>query len=105
MERMIRGALGLEEASREDIRFLVVVFGAIVTTIQLFFMPEFNPFTPTHRVSRFDMLSSKPNGMWPPNQSLVFLEACSKVQLGLIACYLSYYAETLTCIAPLMLEA
>lgn len=50
MRRFLRGALGLENASREDIRLVGVTFGFVVTVVQLYFAPEFNPFGPAHRV-------------------------------------------------------
>lgn len=43
------------------------------------------PFHANAQGQWFDILLSMPNGMWPRNQKLVFLEAYSKVQRGLIA--------------------
>lgn len=49
--RMVRGALGLENATREDIRLIAVTFGVVVTVIQTYYAPRFNPFTPAHQAS------------------------------------------------------
>ncbi|CAM9655072.1 unnamed protein product [Ectocarpus sp. 13 AM-2016] len=46
---MVRGALGLENATREDIRLIAVTFGVVVTVIQTYYAPKFNPFTPAHQ--------------------------------------------------------
>lgn len=48
---MVRGALGLENATREDIRLIAVTFGVVVTVIQTYYAPKFNPFTPAHQAS------------------------------------------------------
>eukprot|EP00752_Nemacystus_decipiens_P018298 g16414.t1 len=47
---MVRGALGLEDVSREDARFIAVTFGFVVSLIQTYYAPKFNPFTPAHKV-------------------------------------------------------
>lgn len=47
---MVRGALGLEDVSREDVRFIAVTFGVVVSLIQTYYAPKFNPFTPAHKV-------------------------------------------------------
>lgn len=47
----MRGALGLEDISREDVRLIAVTFGTAVTIIQTYFAPKFNPFAPAHKVS------------------------------------------------------
>lgn len=49
---MLRGALGLEDATREDIRFIAVTFGFTVSLVQTYYAPKFNPFTPAHNASR-----------------------------------------------------
>lgn len=48
---MVRGALGLENATREDVRLIAVTFGVVVTVIQTYYAPKFNPFTPAHQAS------------------------------------------------------
>lgn len=48
---MVRGALGLEDASREDIRFIAVTYGFVVSLIQTYYAPKFNPFAPVHKAS------------------------------------------------------
>ena len=47
---MVRCALGMEDLSREDVRFIAVNFGFAVTLIQTYYAPKFNPFTPAHKV-------------------------------------------------------
>lgn len=47
---MVRGALGLEDVSREDARFIAVTFGFVVSLVQTYYAPKFNPFTPGHKV-------------------------------------------------------
>ena len=48
---MVRGALGLENASREDVRFIAVTFGFVVSLVQTYYAPKFNPFSPAHTAS------------------------------------------------------
>lgn len=48
---MVRGALGLENATREDVRLIAVTFGVAVSLIQTYYAPKFNPFAPGHKAS------------------------------------------------------
>lgn len=48
--RVVRGCLGLENASREDIRLIAVAYGFFTSVVQIFLLPDFNPFGPAHKV-------------------------------------------------------
>lgn len=60
--RMVRGALGLENATREDIRLIAVTFGVAVSLIQTYYAPKFNPFTPGHKASAVACTEAKGGG-------------------------------------------
>ncbi|CAM9915558.1 unnamed protein product [Ectocarpus sp. 6 AP-2014] len=60
---MVRGALGLENATREDIRLIAVTFGVVVTVIQTYYAPKFNPFTPAHQASMLALALYTVTGM------------------------------------------
>ncbi|CAM9739825.1 unnamed protein product [Ascophyllum nodosum] len=47
---MVRGVLGLEDASREDVRLIAVAYGFVTSVIQMCFVSDFNPFAPVHKV-------------------------------------------------------
>ncbi|CAM9815815.1 unnamed protein product, partial [Scytosiphon promiscuus] len=58
---VVRGALGLEDVSREDVRLIAVTFGTAVTIIQTYFAPKFNPFAPAHKASMIYSVTGIPD--------------------------------------------
>lgn len=49
--RIVRGFLGLESVSKEDVRAIAVGFAVFVTLVQMHYWSSFNPFTPVHKAS------------------------------------------------------